>query len=695
MARTTKRRTSRTGRKSRPGWAKLTWDGLAAWAGERSLERGQSYQRGGRVRDLAVTADGELLAWVQGTHRYATTVELAPRGRGADRLHSQCTCPVGFNGCKHAVAVVLEYLEALRNKTPVPEADAGDRRWKLLDEEAEGGDWEDFEADEESEDDFEEDAEEPRRGRSRAARKSRAGDESLREFLQSQTAAQLVDLMVGLAGQYPEVQEALQERRALDTGRVGELVRKARREIEDLTAEPAWENRWTGEGDIPDYSGLQRRLEQLLEHGQADAVLELGRRLLKRGSNQVEESHDEGETASAIGECMAVVFRALPRSSLPNPQKILYAIDAFLADEYSILDQVEDDVFEGPWTPADWSAVADELARRLGPAPRSSGGDEFSRNYRRDRLSNWLIDALDRAERSPEALAFCEAEARLTGSYERLVRRLIAERRLDDAARWATEGIEKTEAQWPGIARGLREMLRELAEKHRDWPLAAAYRAEDFFKAPNVQTFKILLKAAAKAKVEAAVRAAALRFLETGKRPTEGAGAGTRKQKGASGDAWPLPALPHPEPASRGRPIGPAAQEPGPHFKVLLDLAIAEKRPDDVLTWYDRIQATRRRSPWGGYGFEDERVADAVAATHPERALAIYRKMADAQIDLTNPSAYQEAARHLRKVRKVLHAAGRDAEWEPLIAGIREMNARKRRLLEILDRLDNKRIVEG
>jgi uncharacterized Zn finger protein len=34
-------------------WRALTWDDLEAWAGPRSLERGRSYQRTGRVRHLA------------------------------------------------------------------------------------------------------------------------------------------------------------------------------------------------------------------------------------------------------------------------------------------------------------------------------------------------------------------------------------------------------------------------------------------------------------------------------------------------------------------------------------------------------------------------------------------------------------------------------------------------------------------
>ena len=82
-----------------------------------------------------------------------------------------------------------------------------------------------------------------------------------------------------------------------------------------------------------------------------------------------------------------------------------------------------------------------------------AGGDtSWHRNYERDRLSDWLLTALDNARRGGELLAIYESEARATGSYERLVKHLIAEKRFDDAERWAKEGIEKTREKLPGIA---------------------------------------------------------------------------------------------------------------------------------------------------------------------------------------------------------------------------------------------------
>jgi uncharacterized Zn finger protein len=94
-------------------WASLSWDDLTDWAGERSISRGRTYQRQGRVHDLVISEDGRLLAFVIGGDRYAVSVWCETGGKKVGDLHSQCTCPVGANGCKHAVALVTAYLELL------------------------------------------------------------------------------------------------------------------------------------------------------------------------------------------------------------------------------------------------------------------------------------------------------------------------------------------------------------------------------------------------------------------------------------------------------------------------------------------------------------------------------------------------------------------------------------------------------
>jgi uncharacterized Zn finger protein len=102
------------GRKQADPFEELTWSDLTVWAGSKIVSRGKSYQQSGYVKDLACTTDGSLVAWVEGTERYATQVFFED-----DELESDCTCPY-WDTYKHAV--VVEYLEKLKKKTKIPKA---------------------------------------------------------------------------------------------------------------------------------------------------------------------------------------------------------------------------------------------------------------------------------------------------------------------------------------------------------------------------------------------------------------------------------------------------------------------------------------------------------------------------------------------------------------------------------------------
>jgi uncharacterized Zn finger protein len=369
-------------------------------------------------------------------------------------------------------------------------------------------------------------------------------------------------------------------------------------------------------------------------------------------------------------------------------------------DEYDLCHGA-DEVLDREWPAEVWSEVADVLTERLHVRKKTNSSDDFGDNYRRDRLSGWVIECLHNAGRDEEVLPLLEAEAPVTGSYERLVRELLDAGRYDDARRWALEGIERTGAQWPGIANQLRTHLRELAERQKDWPAVAAFRAEEFFTRPSVSALEELQEAADKAGCGEQVRAAALHFLETGDRPKPAApaakavrarGPAPKKPRGKpAGPEWPLP-----EPfAAKHRPQeAPWAQ--GPHWNVLLELALREKRPEDVLKWYDRMEKAKKPGFHGlGAGQYSGRVADAVAESHPDRAAAIYRSIAEREIAMTSPAHYEAALPYLRKLRALLQRQGKEAEWNRYLTEVRETNRRKRKLLELLDRLEGRRIVEG
>lgn len=636
----------------------LTWDDLQEWAGATIVSRGQSYQRSRQVHELARTSRGGLVAWVQGTRRYATTIESEGKA-----LIAACTCPYG-DICKHAVAVVLDYLEQVKQDRAIPTVTEQDHRLRLLedsadaeemDEEADGN-----EADEDT-------------GRVFLRQSQKAASVALLEFLEQQTKPQLLALLKDLAQRYPDARQFLQDRHNLSVGAVPKLVKAVQAEIAALSEEPGWSNHWNDEGSSPDYSRVRDRLEVLLAQGHADAVVDVGAELLEAGTRQVEMSHDEGETGEEIASCLDIVFRALPHSSRSPAEQMRWAVEADLSDDYELCRGAKT-FWDRTHPVTAWNVLAEQLAPRLAQDRPTKSQDNFSDTFRRDRLSNWLILSLDRAGRREEIIPLCRQEAEKTGSYLRLVEQFKKARRWEEAEQWIRKGIAATEKRWPGIAGQLRTSFREMRERAQDWTGVAALCADDFFAEPCLQTFQKLQQAAKRAEVLPAVRAAALHYLETGAVPQP------------STPPWPLPESGL-KPVIERPPIHP------PMTDTLIDIAMAEKRPDEVLRWYD--QRKPRSRGWNSGWFVEDRIAETVVETYPDRAVAIWKQLAEKQIALTKPKAYEEAAGYLRKVHRALKQLGKEQDWQGYLAALRRANERKRRLVQILDTLAGGRIVEG
>ena len=317
-----------------------------------------------------------------------------------------------------------------------------------------------------------------------------------------------------------------------------------------------------------------------------------------------------------------------------------------------------------------WHTLADRLLARLHGLKGPKGADDFSRNYERDRLSDWAIHALERAGREDEIIPLCIAEAKRTRSYERLVKRLVAARRYEDAEKWIKEGLRDIGEKWPGIGAGLRDKMREIRTLEQNWPVVAALQVEEFVRHPSRQAFTECKKASDKTEAWPQVRESLLRYLEKGELPW--------KQKG-----WPLPesGLDRPDADQRNR---------FPLVGNLIDIAILEKKPDQVLKWYDQ----RPKGHFGWLGVDEDAIATAVQAHAPDRAVAIWKNKAERLIAQVKPSAYQEAVKFLRKAGEVMSKQNKQAQWDQYLRSLREAHARKRRLIEILDGLDGKPIMK-
>ena len=157
-------------------------------------------------------------------------------------------------------------------------------------------------------------------------------------------------------------------------------------------------------------------------------------------------------------------------------------------------------------------------------------------------------------------------------------------------------------------------------------------------------------------------------FLETGVSPFQvdrvakgGADASRRFRLAASAARLSRPAV-----AYRGRS---ATAPRGPHYDVLLDMAIAAKQPDEVLRWYDKMAKGERRFG-GGWVLQGAEPMIAWPPPSPSRipngpwkSIGGSWMRALPQADV---SAYESAAGYLKKMQPIMKSLGRQAEWANL-----------------------------
>ena len=665
---------------------KLTWEDLEDWAGPGIVNRGRSYQSGGNVRDLARTGDDALVAWVLGSQRYATRAHL----RAREFLESECTCPYGPN-CKHAVAVVLEYLERVKAETGTDVSVEDDQRLALLsaregaDECGEPWEIEAFEGHEEYETVRQEADASEEKSKEKRSGSAEYGASSLAAYLEEQTKPELVALLVEFASAYEEVRRTLLDRQRVTSGRTGELLRMIRREIAALQ-EPVWD-RYEYGTPVMDSSRLEMTLKALIRAGQADAAARIGPELLEAGSRAMEYVDDE-EAGDGFSACLEVLFANLDATSLAPADQIMWALDMDLADGYDLCGAGVAGFLERAYAARDWSTAADRLAKRLEAGGFASNDDEDDEGdgeemdgYERNRVSNWLIHALEEAGRSNEIIPLCEREAPVTLSYVRLVDRLIGDSRWEEARNWCRKGISAVSSH-KGTAAALRERLRTINTRTGDPIAGLAIQAEEFFADPGRAAFQSLCETARGLGTGPGVEIWARHFLETGRRPGS-----QRKGQGAPKEDWPLPA---PEVEVRAR----RSEAEAPMTRILIELAIAEEKPAEVLKWYDR--AENAGGSVGGYAHGLlGRVAEAVSLAYPDRSIAIWKGIAEGEIAQVVARGYDAAVPHLRKVKNTLNRTGRNQEWKEYLASLRERNRRRPRCLQALARLETDRpIVE-
>ena len=639
-------------------YADLTWEDLEDWAGTTIVSRGRTYQRNSSVSNLGITSEGALIAYVLGSTRYVTQVAIHD-----GNLTSACTCPY-WASCKHAVAVVLEYLTCLKNNVKVPQIPQTDSRLDML---------------QETETTTGEEYWDPELGMSADTEEEPIVEQQqntgpLSAYLKKQTKAQLVELLDELTKAFPDVRQFLEDRRKARSGNASVLLKAIRKEIADIR-EPDWdeyEYEYDQEYQPVSFNRLKTYLQALLLAGHADEAIPLGKELINAINFAIDNYHIEGDILDEVPVCMEIVIQALPASSLSSSEQLIWAVDMDLADENEFCYDVLENIWNNAKKKSDWSELADELQKRLN-AIRPD-------NDLRHRVTGWLIPALEQTGREDEIIPLREREAEITGEYTQLIDLLIDEKRYEDAETWCQKALANTNPNHPGTISNLEDRLRTIREKTGDHLSATTFYASDFFAQPSLHTFRELCKAAQKAKVGPAVEAWARYFMETGHLPrTKG-----RKRKGEPNDKWPL---------SKTEFEKDIDASEGPMIHLLVEVAIAEKKPTEVLKWYD-LKAPTTHYSWGYMYTPSLDVAQAIKEKYPDRAIAIWKELAESAISRVQVSGYQEAGPYLREVRDTLKHLNREQEWEAYLNELRNENKRRPRCLEVLDGLAGKRIID-
>ena len=473
-----------------------------------------------------------------------------------------------------------------------------------------------------------------------------------RTILEKRQKSELIDLLLRICKHYPNVENFISEEEKLSSGKIDEIVLSVQREIDRVSSEQAWSHSWSDEGYTPDYSGVKQRLEQLLEAGHADEVLSLGDYLMQQTALQLDEAQDEGELSCEISDCMEVALDALRKSSWERRDKILWLIDVTESDDYGVVEDFDKLLDSLDCHEEDWRGVAEVYEKRL--------ASEKCEN--RAKAVSWLIFACDLSEQSKQIIPLLEREVEKTGLYLRLVDALLQEGERERARTYAVRGCKKLrDKRWHDYDQ-LKDRLLQLAVHEKRFDVAASYLAEKFMYSPSKEAFSGLLTVAEKAGLREEVRTAALCYLWTGK-------AGN----------WHLPPTDIAQIQNTNRNAFRF-----PYYAILVDLAILERRMDDVVSLHEEFLKKTKTILDTSIS---RKVAAAVAETHPDVSLEIWRQEVGALIAQVKPAAYQEAAPLLRAMQSTYNKTSRNEEWDAFFANLRVIHRQKRRLMGVLDSL--------
>ncbi len=388
-------------------------------------------------------------------------------------------------------------------------------------------------------------------------------------------------------------------------------------------------------------------LRELLQEGHAGEVIALAEHALRRVERVIEQADDsDGHFGAILGELQELHLEAC-RVARPEPAALADRLFAWEVDgDWEVFFGAAETYAEilGEKGLAVYRARAEAAWKTL-PALRPGEREEHS--SRRFRVTS-IMESLARTTGDLDALVAIKAK-NLSDAYAFLqIAELYREaRRPDDALAWAERGLKAFPQDTDS-----RLLAFLAAEYHRrgrhDDAIALAWR--QFEGRPSLENYRLLKSHADRAEPSAwqSCRERALALL---------------RQRLA-------------KPARRGRFAFWSAESAD--RSTLVEIFLWEKAP--ALAWAE-AQAGDCDS---GLML---RLAAVREKTHPADAIPIYLRRAETLVAQTNNRAYEEAARHLKKVKALHLALDRSHAWADLRTRLCTEHKAKRNFMALMANL--------
>lgn len=573
------------------------------------FQRGQEYYQGGAVTGLRQYR-GRVSATVSGSQDYRVNL-----WEEDEELQYECDCPDGMDYvfCKHCVAVGLALLEEAGN------GDAGDNK--------------------------------PTRKTSRNKSRKEITAEDIHDWLEQQDAAALADLLVEQAMADQDLYRKLQLKVAGDIGGDANIstVRKALEEAISPGYFIDYHHAYDYAGTV--YTAVDA-VEELLNNGQAEAVIELTEFALRKTEDAMDNIDDSSGHMHGILENLQALHLEACKDAKPDPQALAKRLFEWeLAGEWEIFSGAAAryaDILGKPGMER-YRELARAEWRKVKPLTRDAGKPaDYEESDRRRRITR-IMQALAQQSGDVEALVeVLRHDLSQPHSFLQIAEACKGAGKADKALEWAERGIS---AFHDAPDSRLLEFLAD--EYHRrqrhDEAMGLIWRL--FTGYTSLEKYRQLKQHATRCKQWSHWRTQAMDHL-----------LGLLQDKQAN------------------------KRIPGNFY------ASYSSDPRSILVeihlWENNVDAAWELAQGGDLHEELWlKLADKRAKQHPDDALRIYRNQVESAAGKTNKKEYSTAVHYLKKIRTLMTQTGREKAFSSYLDTLRATHKRKRSFIALIEKL--------